>query len=256
MQGEFLLKGNGLESVFPDACVDLILIPDETLSIRDLSQNTDTKFHKGLLIGQQSAPFQFYSDNFLRIIGIRFYPFGMFPFYKIPMNEFSGINVDLSSFLSKQEIDTLLNIARQNVGNTFITPLELYLLKKLNLICVESTKIEIIALRLYTESKNSDFLSLPISKLFQISERKLQREFKRQIGISPRELKSVFRFNQVKNRMIENPRLSSVEIAHSFGYYDQSHYIREFKKFTQLTPSEFSQSVIENKIRFFKTEDI
>ncbi|TGM09844.1 AraC family transcriptional regulator, partial [Leptospira stimsonii] len=83
---------------------------------------------------------------------------------------------------------------------------------------------------------------------------KLQREFQKRIGVSPRELRSLFRFNQVKNRLMDNSHLSSLEIALSSGYYDQSHFIRDFKKYAKLNSSEFSQSVIENKIRFFKTE--
>ncbi|WP_425529207.1 DUF6597 domain-containing transcriptional factor, partial [Leptospira stimsonii] len=195
MQGEFLLKENGIENIFPDACVDLILFPDETLSIREISNNSDTKFRKGLLIGQQSAPFQFYSETSIRMIGIRFYPVGMFPFFNIPMNNFSGHNVDISSFLTKNEIDALTNIARKDEGRNCVTSLESYFLKKLDLNCEENSKIEIIALQLYSKSKNADYSPLTISKLSEISERKLQREFQKRIGVSPRELRSLFRFN-------------------------------------------------------------
>jgi AraC-like DNA-binding protein len=70
------------------------------------------------------------------------------------------------------------------------------------------------------------------------SRRRLERRFLDGVGVTPKNLASVFRFHTVY-KALRRTGQGSVAFDH---YYDQSHFIRDFKRFTGLTPSVYAQT--------------
>ena len=75
-----------------------------------------------------------------------------------------------------------------------------------------------------------------------ISKKTLERYFLEQVGLSPKRYARICRFNIVKNLFDQDPSLDWQEIVFSAGYYDQSHFIKEFKEFSGKTPREYCAS--------------
>lgn len=71
------------------------------------------------------------------------------------------------------------------------------------------------------------------------SERSLERHFKKRMGMSPKTYLRICRFNAVKARLDQKADCSWQELAFNSGYYDQSHFIKEFKHFSGRTPGEY-----------------
>ncbi len=69
------------------------------------------------------------------------------------------------------------------------------------------------------------------------SERYIQKLFLDNVGITPKSFSNIHRFNK-SLQLIQTADLPLTSIAYDCGYYDQAHFIKEFKKFTGLTPSE------------------
>jgi AraC-like DNA-binding protein len=67
----------------------------------------------------------------------------------------------------------------------------------------------------------------------------LERRFRRYVGASPRKFASIARMRQVLR--LRKAGGNMTEIAHGAGYFDQSHFIKDFKRFTGLTPEFFFQ---------------
>ncbi len=80
---------------------------------------------------------------------------------------------------------------------------------------------------------------LELSKRNHISVRQLERKFKSQIGISPKEYSNIVRFQNalgiIKN---SNENRSLLDVAFECGYYDHSHLTNEIKRNTGLSPSQ------------------
>lgn len=76
-----------------------------------------------------------------------------------------------------------------------------------------------------------------------ISQRRLEQRFRTEIGISPKLLQRTYRVNRVIQTLVQQPNLLLTDIAYRFDYFDQSHFIREFKQFTGTTPSKFQRSI-------------
>jgi AraC-like DNA-binding protein len=77
--------------------------------------------------------------------------------------------------------------------------------------------------------------------------RSIQRKFKADLGVTPKELARNFRFDAIKKKLASNPNTTLVDLAYEFGYTDLSHFIKDFKKFAGETPLEFCQRVLFNR---------
>jgi transcriptional regulator GlxA family with amidase domain len=69
-----------------------------------------------------------------------------------------------------------------------------------------------------------------------ISTRQLQRKFLHEVGVGPKLLSRILRFQQVF-RALERSDASWAPVAIDCGYYDQAHLIRDFNQFAGQTPS-------------------
>lgn len=74
---------------------------------------------------------------------------------------------------------------------------------------------------------------------FHISRRWLEKQFAVQVGISPKELARITRFNALLTRVETTPSVSWTELIEKYGYYDQSHLNRDFHEFTGLSPTQY-----------------
>lgn len=45
--------------------------------------------------------------------------------------------------------------------------------------------------------------------------------------------------------LLRDSKQTLTEIAYEAGYYDQSHFIREFKSYTNLTPKQYREANVE-----------
>jgi AraC-like DNA-binding protein len=70
--------------------------------------------------------------------------------------------------------------------------------------------------------------------------RQLERKFNTAIGLSPKHYCNIVRtLGFVKSLQRDTPKPNLTRSAYDSGYYDQAHLIREFKKITGLTPSQY-----------------
>jgi AraC-like DNA-binding protein len=78
-----------------------------------------------------------------------------------------------------------------------------------------------------------------------ISERHFERKFSEAVGISPVSYIRVRRFNEALRLMKTGKYGTLTEIAYALNFHDQSHFIRDLKAFTRITPKGLSQKVEE-----------
>lgn len=90
------------------------------------------------------------------------------------------------------------------------------------------------------EIRQNRGLSLPAGSMenFDLSERSLQRIFKNHIGISPKKFAEIVKLENSIALFRRGKTLT--DVCYESGYYDQPHFIKSFRHFTGLTPSEFS----------------
>ena len=77
-----------------------------------------------------------------------------------------------------------------------------------------------------------------MATITNVGERQLERLFKKYIGLSPKYYARIIRFNYIF-KLIKSKKNSWTEIVYQSGYYDQSHFIKNFKAFTGEDPSSY-----------------
>jgi AraC-like DNA-binding protein len=81
-----------------------------------------------------------------------------------------------------------------------------------------------------------------INTICGISKSSMEQHFNDQIGLNPKMYSKIVRFNQI-NRDLKNGISNNwLDIVNRYGYFDQSHFIREFKHFFGYTPSQMHLS--------------
>jgi len=94
-----------------------------------------------------------------------------------------------------------------------------------------------ITKELQTETLPDDIKTL--ASRYDVTPRYLQKLFLQYTGVTPKLYHKINRF-QTSLKRIAKRDASLTSIAYDCGYFDQSHFIREFKSFTGITPSDYN----------------
>lgn len=69
----------------------------------------------------------------------------------------------------------------------------------------------------------------------------LERHFKRETGLTPKKFQTLRRFRLAVNELYDTGNTDWLHYVEKFGYFDQSHFIKEVKRYSSLTPGEILQ---------------
>lgn len=99
-------------------------------------------------------------------------------------------------------------------------------------------------------SKPGEISLSALQKEICMSERTFERQFLRTVGVTPSTFTRICRFNEAICTLKKKKYNSLSDVAYHAGYSDQSHFIRQFREFTQVTPGEFVAGLTENQSSF------
>lgn len=74
---------------------------------------------------------------------------------------------------------------------------------------------------------------------FSFGARTLQRQFQKRLGITPKKLMRIVRINHIWERIQTNPQIDYQDLIFEGNYFDQTHFIKDFKAITGETPDLF-----------------
>lgn len=166
---------------------------------------------------------------------VKFKPCESALFFKEPMQNFSEASVSLYDFLPRQVV---LGVEEQLTKDSNdlqkISTIENFLLSLFNsnrsnyLI---KTAVQKILL------SNGTVKIKELASILNVSLDSFEKQFRKIVGTSPKQFSSTVRLTSLVNRKYSNQSLA--EIAYEYGYFDQSHFIKDFKIFTGKTPLDF-----------------
>jgi AraC-like DNA-binding protein len=94
------------------------------------------------------------------------------------------------------------------------------------------------ATKLIAENPSKEILKKVQDELY-VTERTFQRMFEDKVGISPNQYRRIAQFNSAFQQLNQQQFKLFSDIAFNNEYADQSHFIRAFKEFTNMTPKEY-----------------
>ena len=75
-------------------------------------------------------------------------------------------------------------------------------------------------------------------KDYPAQRRTLERKFAKQVGTSPKQLCRAIRLQKTLKTMLDGNK-SLTDVGYESEYYDQAHFIKDFKDFTGVSPKQF-----------------
>ncbi|NOQ27257.1 MAG: helix-turn-helix domain-containing protein [Bacteroidales bacterium] len=184
-----------------------------------------------------------YTEN-TKLIGIRFYPHGLQSFVNVTGKQIINSSIDLQSFLNDNAI--LSAEMHSNNNDDILSYIYSLLTELFNKKNYEQSKI-IRDYYQYFRGDNSMISIEEYCKQNHTNYTSLNRFFTKIIGISPKRFERLIKFRKSLCSIIDSDD-SLTNIGVDSGYFDQAHFIREFKMFLNSTPSAY-QSLIKTADR-------
>lgn len=191
------------------------------------------------IYGQLGAFKDVFCHDETSLLVVVFHPFGMNQLLRIPSDILVDEIIDLDYIFGRagQEVTEKLLSSASNHDRIKIVETFLLHLFSGNHFSVQP----IIIASLDLISKNNGLIN--VGELVQYTgynKRHIERKFMEVVGISPKQYSNIIKLNVFLKSLKENANKSKlIDIGYQAGYYDQSHLIKDFKKITGITPTQY-----------------
>lgn len=204
------------------------------------------------VIGQLTRPLEIEPTGETGIFSVRFHPNGFLPFATLPIKEMENTAVSLDELFGQDGQETAQKILTAVAASERIEQIERFLLNRLTTAesidrIVKSTVETIL-------TANGQLSVEELSRQTNINRRQLERKFASAIGLSPKQLSKTIRLQATLNMLLNKKFTSLTALAYENDYYDQAHFIRDFKDLTGLTPKEFYGNNLKMSSLFYGTD--
>lgn len=226
------------DRAFATGCVEIMF----NLDGAQWETEKDGKFVQTARIeiwGQVIRPLPLRLAGRSRLMGIRFHSYSAALLFHEDMSLFNDQVIDLHSVMGKSVGDLYERLLNTPALHERLALMDTFLLKRISCVTRKSDKIVLIK-QVMSEITHDDFFDNieNVATRHGITPRFLQKVFLQYTGLTPKLYSKINRF-QKSLVLIGKGNLSLTSIAHQSGYFDQSHFIREFRTFTGTTPSGF-----------------
>ena len=224
------------ERIFPDGCIELVFHYGDLFKEHKTDRSSDLQ-PRSFIYGQLEKFIEIKATGKIGVFGIRFLPNGLKPFVRFDINEITGKTVAIRDLWGKEgEIleDRILN-APSIEQKIFL--LEVFLIRKLRNVTDNDAVVDRCVDSILRSDGNITITDLAYQ--LNIGTRHLERKFVSSVGVSPKLLSRIIRFNNTLN-LLDHKQFSSLTmVAYEGGFYDQAHFIKDFKDFTGLNPKQY-----------------
>ena len=229
-------------SNYPHGTMDILFVLSGGIHVKTL--DSDQENGPGIIvIAQQEANFKIRIDPGTRIVGVVFKAEAFPKIFNFPLKELTNAWTDITDHVDTDYlmlIEQLNNIAD---GGKQIQQVERFLGKQLAQHNVSFDEFDNLI-----QHVRDQFGSVSIEELAYhaiMSMRTLQRKMNNRLGLSPKSYSRIIRFNYSMLLIKEYPDLDWHDVLFKCGYFDQMHFIKDFKQYTGQSPGAFVKTNTE-----------
>lgn len=236
------MVGNYMPS--PDQAMFINLFT--TLKAKKHDENNFNIRSSCTVIGPQVTPFKLMVRESHKTVSIIFHPGGLNRLLGIPMTELFDNGYSGHEVIGN-EINKLIDQSHHSHSSEEIESIvQKYLLSKLGSV-KEKLPID-FALQYLLQNYNSDIGQ--IASMACMSIRSFERKCMERLGMPAKMYARITRFHKAYKILENRQDISWASFADEVGYYDQMHFIKDFKEFAKLTPSIVRKEISNGQMRF------
>lgn len=224
------------QRIIPDGCMEMIFHCGG-LYRQYISATESIVQPRSFVFGQITRNLDIEPTGETDIFAVRFQPYGFNPLATISLQKMANRAVPLTELFGIEGGGLEQQILLEQTTEARISLVEEFVRNRLNRPDVIDT---IVRKTVQTMLKLRGNLSVgELSGALQVNRRQLERKCASAIGLSPKQLSRIIRLQAILNQLIHNDFQSFTELAQEGEYYDQAHFINDFKDFTGVSPRQF-----------------
>ncbi|GJM27703.1 MAG: AraC family transcriptional regulator [Cyclobacteriaceae bacterium] len=239
------------QTIVPDGCIEMIFHYGD-LFYQYSGTGERVIQPRCFVIGQLTRPLEIQPTGETGVFSVRFHPGGFMPYATIPIKEMENNAVPLETLFGPDGKEISEKILNAKTTKQRVDLVEVFLTKRLT---DDETKDRIIKSTVETILTANGQLPIDqLSRQLNINLRQLERKFSLAIGLSPKQLSKTVRLQASLKMLLNNQFTSLTALAYEGNYYDQAHFIKDFKELTGFTPKEFYKDNFAMSKRFYGSE--
>ncbi len=174
-----------------------------------------------------------------RVLGVKFRPGGFYPFVKTPVSAFTDSSRTLHQVFGVDSTALEQAILGQEDEPSMVALVETFLRERLP---ERDEQVELV-------NRIVDFMVAEhmaarvddVAAQFHLSARTLQRLFRQYVGVNPKWVIQRYRLQVAAEQLVRVEEPCAAGLAADLGYFDQAHFIKDFKTVVGQTPSEYAR---------------
>jgi AraC-like DNA-binding protein len=225
----------------------IFLYLHEKIKAKKSSETEFTEQPRCVVVGPQVTRVSLLIGPVHKAVAIGFEPGGLHRFLGVPMHEIFDAGFDGSALLGNSVNELIEKCMEAGSHEEINSHVQNYMLGRLSLTKAISPFDKAMMAMLngnglisVTELADNACLSL----------RQFERQCYQRVGLSPKLYARIIRFSNAYRLFEKDRTLTWTNIAHHCGYYDQMHFIRDFKEFSGVTPTLMDQELADAPFRF------
>ena len=231
-----MFKSAGSVYAYPGIRPEMILVIDGVLHYSYLGKTHST--NKSLLASHIDQEFLFNTSYIQAFVIIQFKPraiASLQPFVKIAAKDLMKNSICDSDLVFGDEINVLTTHLKNKGSEEIVDLLDEWFYTRL-----DDNRIGFITDVFEDADQHKTIQSM--LKRTNYSYSTLERYFKKETGMTPKKYQTLRRYKQAVEEIYDSQNNDWIYYVEKYGYYDQSHFIKEIKRYTNFTPQQLLQT--------------
>ena len=248
-------RPHGLERILPTGRAQLIvnLKEDQTRLYDPEFPHRAVSTSGSVLSGVQSRFQVIDTSEQEYVAGVAFKPGGTMPFVRVPANETSDIDVPLDSLWDRARTSVLRErLLERGSIDAKLDVLEAALLEMWR--PPPPHPAVTFALAMFDRVPTTTTIAA-VSDAIGLSAKRFIERFKSEVGVTPKRYCRIRRFQRALTLSNRGRHVDWAHLALDCGYFDQAHFIHDFRAFAGVTPTEYqlARTSFQNHVKFLQS---
>ncbi|HEX2934526.1 MAG TPA: helix-turn-helix domain-containing protein [Bacteroidales bacterium] len=230
-------EGEVCERIIPTGNIELMFHYGDPFVVNKYSQE-EREQPRTFVSGISSNYADIYTQGTCGLITVTFLPLGACNFFRFPLNHIEDTIVDMDDLYKEsfKFIEEQISAAATTIERIAI--MENFLLQQFQPVYKRDLSTIQKGVLLVNESKGQITAKNLADKL-ALSPKTLERKFSTLLGKTPKQFLRIVRFQEVIRRFSQKDYSPLTDYAYTSGYFDQAHFVKDFKALSGYTPKEF-----------------
>lgn len=252
----------GSFSVVPDGCMNMIFHLGDSYR-QYLADGRSIVQPRCFVIGQLTRPLWIEPLGQTRIFAVRFQPHGLLPFLpvgqpsssstralarggRMPLHALENTAVPLQRIFGVAGARLADEMLSADSMSSRLACMDRFLMRQSAL---HEPADHVVSAMVERVQEGAGLGSVAdLTQTFMLSRRQLERRFAASTGLSPKRFARMVKLQAALRGLLARDGRRLTDLAHDGGYFDQSHFIRDFRALTGLTPGAFQESTVQRSL--------